>query len=694
MQRKVASRQSSQRSGLVGRTEDPPATRGITAIPPSYGLEFVDRQREHGEPPQRSASSVIQAKRDAILPADLRASIESLSGIDMSGIRVHYDSAEPARLGAVAYTERNEIRVAPGQEHHLAHEAWHAVQQRQGRVQPTTRLDGVAINDDPALESEADGMGAIALDMSRGPTAASAGSAPGTRPGSGANPGSGAVQRKVVYGDGELSQKTFVAAWRKIKAALPMKWYLEHAKNQKKTELDVQNALLKMINDQKQTWRFQPEAPESLGAFFDKLSELIAVPPETWSVESFQEAYGISDNQPVEAPVGKVKPSKAEQDPNENDQPAKPVKAPRKALDQGNVLGAFVTPTGERTTQYVIKGLTGNPIRTIYVSPDEKALLDSMYQRAAEQEAEEAYPTWGELRNDRIVNNQALVGIEVELKGMYMSVAENPVAAAAMAVAGHKPIIETQEFEIHVDAAAGSGLALLELVTKPSNLAGLKTRLATMAEKIAKKSTLISWARELAGYPEQQPANAGNPAHRSPKELMLDFVFDPKTTIRYSKNPVAVQLTTSFTEKEFAAGPMTHTVFKKGQRGKSTLLDVLALLDPKQSTAKPSTAIIKHAYEQLQEESAIPDATRVDKVPFVYQPDPEADVQKATLKTEANKLSKLLSRGQELALLVEYRGGAATTKHFISRMKEYLEGKGKSLDEVMASISDAFPHLK
>jgi hypothetical protein len=688
MQRKAASRRPSQRSAVGGAPADHGTTRGLAAEPPSYGLDFVDRQRDHDDTPSRS---VIQAKRDAVLPADLRASIESLSGVDMSGIRIHYDSAEPARLGAVAYTDRNEIRVAPGQERHLAHEAWHAVQQRQGRVQPTTRLDGSAINDDPALEKEADWMGARALDLSRGSNLGVPAARSSTlQSWGGASPGSGAVQRKVVYGDGYLSDKNFVGGWRKLKAAPPMKWYIQQAKSHKKGELDIQSAVLKMIKVEKETWRFEPGSSEALDGFFDKLSELLGVPKETWSFESYKQEHEIPDEQPVPKPSGIAKPSKAEQDSNQNDEPAK---APKKILDEGNVLGAFVKRREGRTTKYIVRGLTGNEIRTIYVSPEEKALLDTMYQRAAAEAAEEAYPTWDELRNDRIVNDQALVGIEVELKGMYMSVLKNPVAAAAMAVAGHKPIIDGAGFEIHVDAAAGSGQALLELVTKPTNLAGLRARLSTMGEKIAKKSTLLAWLRELSGYPVQRPANAGDPAHRSPKELMLDFVFDPQTTIRYMRTPVAVQLTTSLTEKEFAAGPIKHTVFQKGQPRKSTLTEVLALLDPKQSTAKPSTAIIKHAYEQLTEETDIPHDTRVDKVPFEYQPGPEADKKKAALKTEANKLSRLLTRGGELAFLVEYRGGAATTKHFIQEMKDYLEGKGKNLDDVMKSIEDAFPHL-
>jgi hypothetical protein len=98
------------------------------------------------------------------LPAPLKAGIEQLSGIAMDGVRVHRDSPEPAKVGALAYARGSDIHLGPGQEQHLPHEAWHVVQQAQGRVKATTQLkDGVPVNDDAGLEEEADAMGAKAL---------------------------------------------------------------------------------------------------------------------------------------------------------------------------------------------------------------------------------------------------------------------------------------------------------------------------------------------------------------------------------------------------------------------------------------------------------------------------------------------------------------------------------------------------
>jgi Domain of unknown function (DUF4157) len=98
------------------------------------------------------------------LPDNLKTGVENLSGMDMSDVEVHYNSSQPAQLSALAYAQGNHIHIGPGQEKHLPHEAWHVVQQRQGRVQATKQMKmGVAINDDVSLESEADVMGEKAL---------------------------------------------------------------------------------------------------------------------------------------------------------------------------------------------------------------------------------------------------------------------------------------------------------------------------------------------------------------------------------------------------------------------------------------------------------------------------------------------------------------------------------------------------
>jgi uncharacterized coiled-coil DUF342 family protein len=118
-----------------------------------------------GSPRQQAAPAPLQRPENSTgLPDHLKAGVENLSGHSLDDVRVHYNSAKPAQLQAHAYAQGSDIHVAPGQEQHLPHEAWHVVQQKQGRVRPTTQLKGqVAVNDDAGLEREADVMGAQAL---------------------------------------------------------------------------------------------------------------------------------------------------------------------------------------------------------------------------------------------------------------------------------------------------------------------------------------------------------------------------------------------------------------------------------------------------------------------------------------------------------------------------------------------------
>jgi hypothetical protein len=99
-----------------------------------------------------------------VLPDELKAGIESASGISLDSARLHYNSTKPAELNELACAQDSAIHVAPAEEQHLPHEAWHVVQQAQGRVKPTMQMtDGVPLNDDAGLEREADAMGRSAL---------------------------------------------------------------------------------------------------------------------------------------------------------------------------------------------------------------------------------------------------------------------------------------------------------------------------------------------------------------------------------------------------------------------------------------------------------------------------------------------------------------------------------------------------
>jgi len=92
------------------------------------------------ESPAQLAQPSIAKPNNTGLPDNLKAGVESLSGLSLDNVKVHYNSSEPAQLNAHAYAQGMDIHVSPGQEQHLPHEAWHVVQQAQGRVKSTVQM--------------------------------------------------------------------------------------------------------------------------------------------------------------------------------------------------------------------------------------------------------------------------------------------------------------------------------------------------------------------------------------------------------------------------------------------------------------------------------------------------------------------------------------------------------------------------
>lgn len=125
----------------------------------------VNSQGDGAMPTEASLAQREEKTNKTGLPNKLKSGIESLSGMSMDHVKVHYNSDKPAQLQAHAYAQGNEIYLASGQEHHLPHEAWHVVQQAQGRVRPTSIMEnGCTLNADPHLENEADVLGRKSLE--------------------------------------------------------------------------------------------------------------------------------------------------------------------------------------------------------------------------------------------------------------------------------------------------------------------------------------------------------------------------------------------------------------------------------------------------------------------------------------------------------------------------------------------------
>ncbi|MCL2291498.1 MAG: DUF4157 domain-containing protein [Candidatus Bathyarchaeota archaeon] len=135
----------------------------LTSLPTPINIPHRPLNTHDGN--NNTANDVLQrqptpnstpASGGTTLPTHLQEKYEHQSGLSLTDVRVHYNSEEPAKLGAYAYAQGNQIHIAPRQEQHLPHEIGHIIQQKAGIVRPTIQLNGVYINDNPTLEHEAE----------------------------------------------------------------------------------------------------------------------------------------------------------------------------------------------------------------------------------------------------------------------------------------------------------------------------------------------------------------------------------------------------------------------------------------------------------------------------------------------------------------------------------------------------------
>lgn len=155
-----------QKRGLADKRPEAVAQRKLAEM--MNNSPRVLQQRALSDALHNSPRMVAQREEkpnNTGLPNQLKSGIESLSGMSMDHVKVHYNSHKPAQLQAHAYAQGSDIHLGTGQEKHLPHEAWHVVQQAQGRVRPTLQMKAGALNDDPALEKEADMMGEKAAQL-------------------------------------------------------------------------------------------------------------------------------------------------------------------------------------------------------------------------------------------------------------------------------------------------------------------------------------------------------------------------------------------------------------------------------------------------------------------------------------------------------------------------------------------------
>ncbi len=137
---------------------------------------FQMKNREEEEEIQMKTGGKVDTNQGggssnaSTLPDHLRSQMEASFGANFSGVRIHNNSENAKNLGAKAYTQGEDIHFASGDynpttqegKELVAHELTHVIQQKAGKVEPTTEVNGAKINDSSSLEKEADEMGSKA----------------------------------------------------------------------------------------------------------------------------------------------------------------------------------------------------------------------------------------------------------------------------------------------------------------------------------------------------------------------------------------------------------------------------------------------------------------------------------------------------------------------------------------------------
>ena len=72
---------------------------------------------------QMKAAPLQRKENNTGLPDNLKSGVEKLSDESLDDVQVHRNSDQPAQMQAHAFTQGNQIHVAPGQEKRLPHEA-------------------------------------------------------------------------------------------------------------------------------------------------------------------------------------------------------------------------------------------------------------------------------------------------------------------------------------------------------------------------------------------------------------------------------------------------------------------------------------------------------------------------------------------------------------------------------------------
>jgi Domain of unknown function (DUF4157) len=124
------------------------------------------RPKEGNESSFLRPQAKMLARNDS-MPETVQTKMEQGIGEDFSSVKIHSHSSSAAEMGAMAYTNGENVHFAPGMynphtasgQELIGHELTHVKQQRQGKVQPGIQAKGLSLNNDRSLEAEADHFG-------------------------------------------------------------------------------------------------------------------------------------------------------------------------------------------------------------------------------------------------------------------------------------------------------------------------------------------------------------------------------------------------------------------------------------------------------------------------------------------------------------------------------------------------------
>ncbi|TDN38655.1 DUF4157 domain-containing protein [Hymenobacter sp. UV11] len=134
-------RQSASRSASIAASRGSAARSGHDSVASVLQARLDQSLRQVSQFRQAAQLQAAVVQRKGGLPDKLHAAMEKMSGLSLDGVRVHYNSRKPVQVNAHVYAQGTDIYLEPGQERRLAHEAWHVVQQKQGRVRPTLQVN-------------------------------------------------------------------------------------------------------------------------------------------------------------------------------------------------------------------------------------------------------------------------------------------------------------------------------------------------------------------------------------------------------------------------------------------------------------------------------------------------------------------------------------------------------------------------